>query len=60
LLAGVELVANYGSECARIAEEEGLIVRAIGDTIAFCPPLIISESEVQELLGRFTKALNRL
>lgn len=60
LLAGVELVANYGNECARIAEEEGLIVRAIGDTIAFCPPLIISELEVQELLKRFTKALNRL
>jgi 4-aminobutyrate--pyruvate transaminase len=60
LLAGVELVANYGSECARIAEEEGVIVRAIGDTIAFCPPLIISELEVKELLKRFTKALNRL
>jgi 4-aminobutyrate--pyruvate transaminase len=39
---------------------EGLIVRAIGDTIAFCPPLIISEAEIQELLVRFTKALNRL
>jgi 4-aminobutyrate--pyruvate transaminase len=60
LLAGVELVANYGPECARIAEEEGVIVRAIGNTIAFCPPLIISESEVKELLKRFTKALNRL
>jgi 4-aminobutyrate--pyruvate transaminase len=60
LLAGVELVANYGPECARIAEEEGVIVRAIGDTIAFCPPLIISELEVKELLKRFTKALNRL
>jgi 4-aminobutyrate--pyruvate transaminase len=60
LLAGVELVANYGPECARIAEEEGVIVRAIGNTIAFCPPLIISESEVKELLKRFKKALNRL
>jgi 4-aminobutyrate--pyruvate transaminase len=56
----VELVANHGVKCARFAEEEGLIVRAIGDTIAFCPPLIISESEVKELLQRFTKALNRL
>jgi 4-aminobutyrate--pyruvate transaminase len=37
-----------------------LIVRAIGDTIAFCPPLIISEAEVQELLLRFHKALERL
>ncbi len=60
LLAGVELAPNYGAQCARIAEEEGLIVRAIGDTIAFCPPLIISELEVQELLKRFTNALNRL
>lgn len=60
LLAGVELAPNYGAKCARIAEEEGLIVRAIGDTIAFCPPLIISELEVQELLKRFTNALNRL
>ena len=60
LLAGVELLANHGRECARLAEEDGLIVRAIGDTIAFCPPLIISEAEIQELLARFTKALNRL
>jgi 4-aminobutyrate--pyruvate transaminase len=60
LLAGVELIANHGRECAKLAEEEGLIVRAIGDTIAFCPPLIISEAEIQELLARFTKALNRL
>lgn len=60
LLAGVELLSNQGRECARLAEEEGLIVRAIGDTIAFCPPLIISEPEIQELLRRFTKALDRL
>jgi len=60
LLAGVELTPGHGKECARIAEEEGLIVRAIGDTIAFCPPLIISEQEVQELLTRFTRALARL
>jgi 4-aminobutyrate--pyruvate transaminase len=60
LLAGVELVAGRGRECARLAEEEGLIVRAIGDTIAFCPPLIISAAEVQTLLQRFTRALDRL
>jgi 4-aminobutyrate--pyruvate transaminase len=60
LLAGVELLPKYGPECARIAESEGLIVRAIGDTIAFCPPLIISEAEIQELLLRFQKALDLL
>jgi 4-aminobutyrate--pyruvate transaminase len=37
-----------------------LIVRAIGDTIAFCPPLIISEAEIEELLLRFHKTLEQL
>jgi 4-aminobutyrate--pyruvate transaminase len=60
LLAGVELLPNHGRECASLAEEEGLIVRAIGDTVAFCPPLIISKAEIEELLARFTKALDRL
>ena len=60
LLAGVELQKGYGANCARLAEEEGLIVRAIGDTIAFCPPLIISSIEIDELLLRFRRALNRL
>jgi 4-aminobutyrate--pyruvate transaminase len=35
-------------------------VRAIGDTIAFCPPLIISEAEIEELLLRFYKTLEQL
>ena len=60
LLAGVELQTGRGRECARLAEEEGLIVRAIGDTIAFCPPLIISDAELQALLQRFARALDRL
>ena len=71
LLAGVELMRNNGARtafdpklkvgalCARIAEENGLIVRAIGDTIAFCPPLIISEREIDEMLARFRTALDQ-
>jgi 4-aminobutyrate--pyruvate transaminase len=47
-----------GALCARIAEEQGLIVRAIGDTIAFCPPLIINEGEIGEMLRRFRIALD--
>jgi 4-aminobutyrate--pyruvate transaminase len=70
LLAGVELMRNaetrfpfdpalkVGPLCARIAEEQGLIVRAIGDTIAFCPPLVISEVEIEEMLRRFRRALD--
>jgi 4-aminobutyrate--pyruvate transaminase len=70
LLAGVELMRNaemripfdpalkVGPLCTRIAEEQGLIVRAIGDTIAFCPPLVISEAEIDEMLRRFRLALD--
>jgi hypothetical protein len=29
----------------------------MGDTIAFCPPMIITEAELNELFDRFEKAL---
>ena len=70
LVAGVELVKNKETKesfnpgdgvgtylCAR-AQEHGAIVRAIGDTIAFSPPLIISEDEIDEMLGCFERALS--
>jgi len=40
------------------AEEEGLIIRAIGDSLAVCPPLIIVEDEIDELLRCLGKALD--
>jgi 4-aminobutyrate--pyruvate transaminase len=70
LLAGVELVADkktrapfekarvVGTLCAQICEDKGLILRAIGDTLALCPPLIISEAEIDEVLARLTAALD--
>ena len=70
LLAGVELVANkytkeafdvkysVGKYCADRAEEHGLIIRAIGDTMAFCPPLIITEPEIKLMISRFISALD--
>jgi 4-aminobutyrate--pyruvate transaminase len=40
------------------ALDHGLIVRAlVNDTIAFCPPLIISESQIDDMFGRFAKCL---
>ncbi|WP_313193425.1 aminotransferase [Shinella zoogloeoides] len=48
---------KVGAYCAARCLEHGLIVRAIGDTIAFCPPLIITESEVDEMFTRFSDAL---
>ena len=31
------------------AKKNGLIIRAIGDIIAFCPPLIINESQINDM-----------
>jgi 4-aminobutyrate--pyruvate transaminase len=70
LVAGVELVKEkttgeafdpadaVGPFCNDSAEDHGLIVRAIGDTISFCPPLIISKDEIAEMLARFRQALD--
>ena len=72
LIGAVELVADnakrtpfdpakkVGARLAQLAQEEGLIVRAMGDSIAFCPPLIITETQVDELFERFDRALDRI
>ena len=36
----------------------GLIVRALGDRVAFSPPLIISQDEIAEMYDRFGRALD--
>jgi 4-aminobutyrate--pyruvate transaminase len=70
LVAGVELVRDketgeafdpadaVGPFCNQRAEDHGLIVRAIGDTISFCPPLIITADEIEEMIARFRLALD--
>ncbi len=70
LIAGVELVADkptrepfpasakVGLLVQQKCEEAGLIVRAIGDRIAFTPPLVISETEVVDMCSRFGRGLD--
>jgi L-2,4-diaminobutyrate transaminase len=72
LIAGVELVADRASRRAfpagqrvgrRMHElllEQGLICRAMGDVLAFSPPLVISEAEIDEACSRFAAGLERL
>ncbi|MCK1744694.1 hypothetical protein IVA80_28720 [Bradyrhizobium sp. 139] len=36
----------------QIAHEQGLILRAIGDTLALCPPLIVTEDQVRQIIER--------
>jgi 4-aminobutyrate---pyruvate transaminase len=72
LLGAVELVvdkarkrsfdprARIGACTVAFAEEEGVILRVLsGDTIAFCPPMVISFSKINELFDRFSRALDR-
>jgi 4-aminobutyrate--pyruvate transaminase len=40
------------------AQHHGLILRALGDSIAFCPPLIINEAEIDLMFERFALALD--
>jgi 4-aminobutyrate--pyruvate transaminase len=72
LVGGLELVADKASKRAfdpksgvaphavRFAEEEGLIVRFLfGDVVSLCPPLIITEAEIDELFDRLGRALDK-
>ena len=43
----------------RRAQHHGVILRNLpGDIVAFCPPLIVSEGEIDEMLAGFAKALD--
>lgn len=55
--APFELKKGVGPKSVAFAQEEGLITRAMGDRIAFCPPLIISEAEIEEMFDRYERAL---
>lgn len=70
LIGAVELVAakstrapfapteGVGAYLNQRAHHHGLILRAIGDSIAFCPPLIITEKEIDLMCDRFALALD--
>lgn len=69
LIGGIELVADkatkaafpaaagVGAICASAAQARGLIVRALGDTVALCPPLVIDDRQVDELFDKLDGAL---
>jgi 4-aminobutyrate--pyruvate transaminase len=46
-----------GPNLVRMAHDHGLIIRAVGDSLAFCPPMIITEAEITDMFRRFEKAL---
>jgi 4-aminobutyrate--pyruvate transaminase len=56
--AAFEPLGATGTYCAERAQAHGLIVRNLADTIAFCPPLIIEEPQIDEMFRRFALALD--
>ncbi|WP_370159674.1 aspartate aminotransferase family protein [Limimaricola soesokkakensis] len=71
LIAGLELVADKTSKRAfdpvgkvglaafEIGHEEGMIIRNVGDTLALCPPLIVTEGDIDEIVARMGRILDR-
>lgn len=69
LIGAVELVANkqsgqefqggaVGATVIKHCQDNGLILRAVaGNSIAFCPPLIISNEQIDEMVDKFSRAL---
>lgn len=56
---GFPTARKVGAWVANAALGNGLIVRAlVNDTIAICPPLIITEDQIDELFDRLTVALD--
>jgi 4-aminobutyrate--pyruvate transaminase len=69
LIGAVELVRDkrsrqafdasqgVGAYCAEACIRHGLINRANGDNLLFCPPQIIEETEIDQMFDRFERAL---
>jgi 4-aminobutyrate--pyruvate transaminase len=70
LIGAVELVADKSTKASfkpteavgpflvKRGHHHGVILRALGDSIAFCPPLIINEAEIDLMFERFALALD--
>ncbi len=70
LLAAIELVPNkpareffakdrdVGLHCRNYCFRSGLVCRAIRDTMVLAPPLVISESEVEEIIAKLKAAID--
>ena len=66
LVAGIELESRAGAPATRAFDvfvsaffTEGVLIRTTGDIIALSPPLIISESQIGELIGKVRRAIER-
>ena len=54
-----ELSEGVGAYCAAACHDAGVILRNLGDSVAFCPPLVITEDQIDELISKFANWLGR-
>jgi len=63
LIGAVDLIPDdnaagmHGQRVAAAAQEQGLLYRVVGDTIALAPPLIITSEEIVEVGSRLRSAI---
>jgi putrescine aminotransferase len=69
-VGAMELVADKGSRarfepkgtagtmCRNLSVKNGLVMRAVGDTMIIAPPLVISHEQVDELVTKARKTLD--
>tara|TARA_R110000824_G_scaffold366730_3_gene555817 strand:+ start:83332 stop:84603 length:1272 start_codon:yes stop_codon:yes gene_type:complete len=54
-----DVKAGIGATLQKMAEKHGLIVRAMAnDIVAFCPPLIVKEADIDDIFDAAEKALD--
>jgi 4-aminobutyrate--pyruvate transaminase len=56
--ASFEQKKLVGMQMMKFAQDRGLLVRSMVDSVALCPPLIITESEIHEMFDRYEAALD--
>ena len=57
LKAAFEPAGKVGAACLGHCQSNGLIARAIGDVMGFCPPLVITSEQIDELFDKFELAM---
>jgi 4-aminobutyrate---pyruvate transaminase len=71
LIGAAELVADkttkrpfdpkklVGPTAANVMQQNGLITRPVGDAVALCPPLIVTEEQIHEIFDLYEKGLDQ-
>ena len=53
-------VGTVGTRCRDLSIQNGLVMRAVGDTMIIAPPLVISHAQVDELIEKAWRCLDML